>query len=281
MKVFIGIISLLCIILLSNLTKAALESEAIIENEIENNNGIDSMKLKLVIDELQNLLNSGKATEAFEIIQKLDPLYRQEETVLISYGRALVQLGKGKEGQAVFETILQKNPSSIDANLLMAKLNMRQLSWDTVELYVMKVLQVDPQNAMAHSYMSKVILNRDNDTNKALSYISKAVKLDPHHAEIQFDLGMMLFSVGRFTEGQQAFEETTRLGPALAQTASIVNVYVQYGQFEWAIEALEQVNFVVVVVHLLFLLPFSSSNIYTFYHNILSHIFIYLSINRG
>lgn len=271
MKCLLVILFLICIALV-HITNAELELELGLDNVVETENTIDDSTFKLVVKELQDLLNSGKANEAFEIIQNLDPSHRQEESVLILYGRALVQLGKVHEGQAVFENILNVNPSSMDANLLMAKLHMRQSSWDTVEKYVASILQIDSlqitasksltsaalgtdisdlltslsdttilKYAIAYSYLSKVVLIRDKDVNKALSLMSKAVELDPLNAEIQFDLGIMLFTVGKFSDGRRAFDETTRLGPALAQTASIANVYIQYGQFEWAIEALEQV----------------------------------------
>lgn len=235
---FLHRLVVLLYIWLACITKADLDSVGTDESTVTTT----STPLKLIVEELQDLLNSGKAKEAFEVIQSMDPEHRQEESVLIAYGRALVQLGKMHEGQAVFENILKVNPTSIDANLLMAKLHLRQSSWSAAERHLNSILQEDPQHAMAHSYMSKVALGRDNDSQKALSLVLKAANLSPTTAEIQFDLGMMLFATGSFEDGRRAFEETARLSPVLGQNAAIANVYVQYGQFEWAIEALEKVR---------------------------------------
>lgn len=244
MRFYTCVVLIACFVLsrfdATNVVDVDTSSAVEFDSEPDADSGLQS--IQSIATDLNELLNAGKAQEAYESIQSLDPEYRQDESILIAYGRALVQLGKVHEGRAVFEKILQINPGAIEANLLMAKLFMRDQAWDQAEKHLDGVLRSDPDHPVALNFKSKVVLLRDSNPKQALALITKAAKLDPQNAEIQFDLGMMLFYAGQHAEGKEAFEEAARLNPAVDQSGTIGKTYVHFGQYEWAVEALEKVS---------------------------------------
>jgi tetratricopeptide (TPR) repeat protein len=189
---------------------------------------------------ISKLLDIGQSSKALDLIEKVTLEYGFSESLNISRGRALVQLGEKAKGESIFREILSQNPHSIDANLYIAKLYSLEKNWDQSDKYISIVLNKDPKNSKALILLGSVILQRDGNVAAARSLIERAARYAPSDPQIQYELGVVRFYDNSPDEAKNAFEKGEELNPDL-DPALIGKVYAHYKRLDWAVKQFEKV----------------------------------------
>jgi Flp pilus assembly protein TadD len=93
------------------------------------------------------------------------------------------------------------------------------------------VLAADPKNADA-LHMLGVLASQRGDVGQALSYLGRAVLLNPLPPFYHNNLGNVLFQAGRFADAALCYEEALRLDPEYAEAhGNLANTYDRLGRF--------------------------------------------------
>lgn len=137
----------------------------------------------------------------------------------------LIELGKYKDAEDYIANILSKNPDDIQAMAYLAEIHSAQYKLDGAEKEFLKILEKDPNNAMAHNGLGLVYYRRttssdmniranmENYYNKALQEFSLAVKNDPSFYKAYNNIGKVLFDAGRLSDAEKYFKKAFELRP--------------------------------------------------------------------
>jgi len=108
--------------------------------------------------------------------------------------------------------------------------------WKAGEAYFRKALELNPQNANAHSALSH-LLNILGRPDEAMKHIETALELDPFNPMIKSFYGVDLMFVHRFDDAIKAFREALDLNPSQGVAdVNIVDALFLAGREEEAME---------------------------------------------
>ena len=197
---------------------------------------------------LQAALNisSGNYTKASTITSKLideDP----ENTDLLML-QVMIEKANGntKNKQALLKKVVELEPFNTDANTELGDEQMLKKNFKTANTYYLKalsgdannidalagygqssyylnkiseadktfrrMLDLDPENAFAWSYLSKLQIER-MDYKAALGYAEKAVQYNPGYYDYWVEYGTCLKNVGKTTEAEMAWTKAIEIKP--------------------------------------------------------------------
>jgi len=133
------------------------------------------------------LLAPGRPDEAvreFERLAKQDPNDRLVRTGLVS---AYQLIGRTADGAKVLDKALNKNSKDVDALVQRAQISVGAGKYDEAERDLNKVLQLQPDSALAHYFLAKLHRERGQEFGYRQD-LSKAVQLDPLLLNARLDL---------------------------------------------------------------------------------------------
>lgn len=124
----------------------------------------------------------------------------------------LQRRGDHAKARALFETVLDANPSNADA-LHLDGLSLHALGRHREALQrIIDAIAVKPLEAMFHVNAGAVAV-AGGDAMAALGYYKRALELDPESADACNNLGIALRTLGRFAEADVALRQAIRLRP--------------------------------------------------------------------
>lgn len=127
----------------------------------------------------------------------------------------LQRQGDHAKARALFETVLNTNPSHADA-LHLDGLSLHALGRHREALLrIVDAIAVKPSEAMFHVSAGAVAV-AGGDAMAALGYYKRALELDPENADACNNLGVALRTLDRFAEAEVALRQAIRLRPASA-----------------------------------------------------------------
>jgi tetratricopeptide (TPR) repeat protein len=95
---------------------------------------------------------------------------------------------------------------------------------------------VDAANYMAQAYLKL------NDTQGAIDAYKKAIQLAPSRDDIHTNLGNLYFSVNRYQDAQQEYEQAAKLNPSANNRFSLGQAYMYNGRYNDAENQFRQVQ---------------------------------------
>jgi tetratricopeptide (TPR) repeat protein len=116
---------------------------------------------------------------------------------------------------AAAATALKLDPKLAEAWTSSANVASSRNQVDRAELMYRKAIELNPNYATAHHWLSGLLSDRDDRMDEALAYAEKAAALDPLSAIINSHLATMLEASGRFAEADTRFRKAIAVDPAM------------------------------------------------------------------
>lgn len=178
--------------------------------------------LDSLLDEASNALDDGRFEEALE---KSDAALKQEPDDLEALGlraAALAELGHWEEADAVYATLITREPAEPSWVLAAADVMIRQPGddHDRLESGMALLKKIEKQAASDERLhfewlmLQAISLNQLGELVLALKTLEKALQINPDEPEALLERAVTLFDLGRFA---QAKEELTALSEELPE----------------------------------------------------------------
>jgi tetratricopeptide (TPR) repeat protein len=162
------------------------------------------------------LLQQGKAAEAansLEIARRLEP---GRTSVLVKLGGLYRALGKHDGALAVYKTLVERSPSSVDALRLLADAADRVGLLRDAEAVLARAAALAPQRAEIWMELGRVQLEQDK-FERAEQSLREALRHAPRTAAARAQLGSILLAAGRHEEAIPEFEQVLELDARSAE----------------------------------------------------------------
>lgn len=142
----------------------------------------------------------------------------------------LIELGRYSEAEDYANSLLNRNPNDIKAKIYLAQVHSAQYKLDGAENEFKKILEKNPNNAMAHNGLGLTYYRRTATSdmsvrgnieeyyNKALKEFSLAVKADPAYYQAYDNTGKILFDAGRLDDAAKYFKKALEIRPDYSES---------------------------------------------------------------
>ncbi len=155
--------------------------------------------LKLTL--AQELADQGKADDALNMANGLLNKSADDRTVYFTIGQIDIRLRRWKDAEEAFnmaEPLATKQEDRTYLLFLRGELADRQKKTDQAEQYFRQALQQDPNNAMTLNYLGYMLADKGVHLPEALTFIKKAVDIEPINGAYLDSLGWVYFKLGQF-----------------------------------------------------------------------------------
>jgi len=147
------------------------------------------------------LADSGKADEAIALTRGMLKNNADDREVYIGLAQIDSRLKRWKDAEdalAQADKLATKPEDKEYIAFLLGSVYEREKKNDAAEDMFRKVIQADPQNAMALNYLGYMMADRGSKLEEALGLIQKAVQLDPQNGAYLDSLGWAYFKLGNY-----------------------------------------------------------------------------------
>ncbi|HVR30403.1 MAG TPA: tetratricopeptide repeat protein [Thermoanaerobaculia bacterium] len=129
---------------------------------------------------------------------------------------------------------VQRQVRGAGAELLLARMAMREGAVDVAETRVRRALELDPTNPSAYNNLA-VVLEATGRTDEAVEAYSEAARLDPDSVGRRFTLARLLERLGRDEEAAGHLRQVLRLAPDFAEgRTELARILTRQGRLEEA-----------------------------------------------
>jgi len=128
---------------------------------------------------------------------------------LLDRGYHAFQSGDMRRAQRAYQELLRTEPGNRDALLGMAAIAMQSRNWNAAQANYLRILELDPRDALAQAAMLSLQNNLDPVRGEEL--LNSLLRRAPKDAFLHFSLGNLLASQGRWLAARQAFSYAHRL----------------------------------------------------------------------
>ena len=199
-------------------------------------------------ENLNNLVNEGKSTEAYKIIVNLNkPI---PDNIKLLEARVLVQLGQPKEGEELLHQIIKKSSNlriQSEARITLGKLYIRLQKWDEAEEILSFTYKNDSQNNMTNelksiilNYLAKISITRDSDPIQAITLLNRAIQFNPNDYNLYFELAMSQLYNNETINAKKSFQIAETLNHNIDHKL-IGKIYLHYNDLYSAIEEFQKI----------------------------------------
>jgi tetratricopeptide (TPR) repeat protein len=151
--------------------------------------------------------NYSCALEEFRQIQQRDP---DSAAAHMLSGEALDGLGRSVEAVAEFQAAAQAAPRESNVHFGLGYLYWKQHKYDDAKTAFEDELSVDPAHAQALAYLGDIAM-KENDPEKALPLLNKAIQLKNDLRIAYLDAGAILTEQKRYPEALVALQRAEKL----------------------------------------------------------------------
>lgn len=155
-------------------------------------------------------------------------------------GLALLQQGNLAGAEAIYRTLLQRQPDSSDALHFLGVVQAQRQNFAEAAELMDRALALDPDNATAHSNRGNVfrMLMRNED---ALACYERAFALDPESVEALLNRGAVLLDLGRHEAALASYDAVLAIRPDHREAQiKRCGVLTALKRFERALEGYDQ-----------------------------------------
>jgi protein O-GlcNAc transferase len=130
-----------------------------------------------------------------------------------------LQNGNFVKAEALLKNVLQVNPGSFDALLVMGVIYVMQKRHPEAAVYFKKAIEINPGNSVAHFNLATALSESGNDT-EALLHHEQAVKLAPNDQDAWINYGRSLSNLKQYDKALDCYENVLKINPGNAQALS-------------------------------------------------------------
>jgi len=109
-----------------------------------------------------------------------------------------------------------------------------------------KALHLEPAQIEAHIYMANLFTDTGR-VERAVPLLKEALKTNPNHAEVHWELGYAYRFAGMLKESVSECERARQLDPSVKLNSSALNSYLYLGQYDKFLQSLPKTNDVAFV----------------------------------
>ncbi|MFC1538815.1 tetratricopeptide repeat protein [Candidatus Latescibacterota bacterium] len=157
-----------------------------------------------------------KARSAYEKAIEINP---QNSSILNNLAGLALLEGKPQNAAFLFDSAISADPMYIEPYMNVARMFIEMREFLSAEPYVLKVLEIEPENAEAHNLMG-VITSITERSEEAVTHFQSSIKSDANQASVFSNLGTALRNIGDRKRAIIAFEKSNELNP---NSLSILN----------------------------------------------------------
>lgn len=191
-------------------------------------------------------ISSGDYSKAGELAESLSERAPDNTDILMLQAVIAKANGDSKKKQEILKKVVEKEPYNTDANTELAEEQMLKSNYKTANQYYLtalvgdsanmdalagygqsayylgklsdaektfnKMLAIDPENAFAWSYLSKLKIE-DLDYKTALTYAEKAIEYNPGYYDYWIDYGTCLKNLNKTEAAIEAWTKAIELKP--------------------------------------------------------------------
>ncbi|NOY78361.1 MAG: tetratricopeptide repeat protein [Calditrichaeota bacterium] len=132
-----------------------------------------------------------------------------------------------KKREAYLDSLLQKYNNTVEPHLAKAGMAMRKMDYKTAEQEFKRILQINPNYAMAYNMLG-YLASQQGKTTEAIAYFKKYIFIAPDEANPHDSLGELLLLIGRYDEAIAEFKKALAIRPELATERSILADAIRY-----------------------------------------------------
>lgn len=164
----------------------------------------------------------------------MKPLITARQSALIEQGIALQTQRRFVEAERLYQSVLRENPDHPDALNLMGILAIEANQTKIALSYLEKAVKLEPKIAMYRNNLGNtlIISTRYKD---ALLQLRRAVAIDPNYTEAWSNLGKASRLNGDIAEAAKYFKKALTISPGFINAqAGLAEIASEMGQFEQA-----------------------------------------------
>lgn len=167
------------------------------------------------------LLNDGKSTDAFNLLQKASKSNPDSLPVKLWFGRAARAKGDLTTAQQSFRDATRINPSSMEAQDALADIAIQNRDFATLSEIADRSIANNPPSPNPYVWRGMAELNQKL-YDKAQADFEQALKLDPKTWTASLELGQLRFQEKKFPEGQALLEQTLANNPNSTRALGLI-----------------------------------------------------------
>ena len=171
-------------------------------------------------------LRAGEPAEAIEWFDKALALQPDRADSLALKSRALLELGRAEEAEAVTEKVRELRPDDYDVTFLLALTAYRQQDWISAQRYLEEARGQNPNDPRVRLYLGRTYQELGADS-QAEAELLEAARLDPDfRAPASFRLGILHLQRGEQKQAKARFKEVSQLAPG-SELAGQAELYLK------------------------------------------------------
>lgn len=166
----------------------------------------------------EGLARSGRSAEALEIFKQIAERDPADTDAQIWIARLDLRLGRADEAEARFREVLKRTPKAVDARLGLASTLLRQGDWRQALDLLKETETYAGQNADLFSALGRAY-RRSGDDQKGFEYFARARELSPADPDVQSGYEQALRAYGHVI----GIEGFTEAGPGDDRTSGSID----------------------------------------------------------
>src|SRR5262249_1887529 len=145
-----------------------------------------------------------EARKAFVAAKAADPSFLEVDLDLAKLD--LVER-KNDDARSTLSTFLQHNPSNAEARLLLALVENAAGNQSAAISHYRKVLEDNPRQQVALNNLAYLLADSNNQPDEALKYAQQAAEIAPDHADVEGTLGWIFYLKGLYPTALQHLQK--------------------------------------------------------------------------
>ncbi|MGI4756464.1 MAG: tetratricopeptide repeat protein [Janthinobacterium lividum] len=173
------------------------------------------------------LADTGKADEGIALLRKQLNGKAEDRVTYLTLAQAYIRLRRWSDARAALdkaEVFSQKSDDKVYLYFLRGTVDDKENKKDEAEVWLRKVLDIDPNNAQTLNYLAYMYAERGIKLPDALAMVKKAVELDPQNYAYLDTEGWVYFKSGEYALSQTLLEK------AVERNATDPTVHDHLGQ---------------------------------------------------
>ena len=166
--------------------------------------------LRLVLD--SQLADQGQPDQALADVRSMLKGTPADREIYIALAQMYSRLKRWPDAEQAIEKATQLSKKADDkeyALFLHGSIYERQKKYDQAEQLFRQVLAIDSQNAMTLNYLGYMMADHGSHVEEALSYIKRAVQLDPANGAYLDSLGWAYFKMGNYDMAEEQLRKAS------------------------------------------------------------------------
>ncbi len=168
--------------------------------------------LKAMLAQINQLLASGKGSDAAQLLVQTVERYPQSEEAWRFAGQVLLKANDLPNAEAAWRHALEHGPDSVVAHYNLGVALFRQGNYTKAAQSFVRATELKPDHGMAHYFFGKC-LEQEKENSRALIAFREAARCQPQTFEIHVALGEALARDGNREEALASLERALLLKP--------------------------------------------------------------------